>query len=159
MKKRAVYPGTFDPVTYGHIDLIERALLIFDEVIVAVAHNPEKKPLFTVEERLGLLRKVLGRKKGVYLDSFDGLLVDYVRSKKSRLIIRGLRALSDFEFEFQMALSNRKLDSAIETIFLMPHESYAYLSSRLIKERAAMGGEVKAFVPPEVARALADKLR
>ena len=159
MKKRAVYPGTFDPVTYGHIDLIERALLIFDEVIVAVAHNPEKKPLFTVEERLGLLRKVLGRKKGVYLDSFDGLLVDYVRSKKSRLIIRGLRALSDFEFEFQMALSNRKLDSAIETIFLMPHESYAYLSSRLIKEIAAMGGEVKAFVPPEVARALADKLR
>lgn len=157
--KRAIYPGTFDPVTYGHIDLIERALLIFDEVIVAVAHNPEKKPLFTVEERLGLLRKVLGRKKGVYLDSFDGLLVDYVRSKKSRLIIRGLRALSDFEFEFQMALSNRKLDSAIETIFLMPHESYAYLSSRLIKEIAAMGGEVKAFVPPEVARALADKLR
>ena len=159
MKKRAVYPGTFDPVTYGHIDLIERALLIFDEVIVAVAHNPEKKPLFTIEERLGLLRKVLGRKRGVYLDSFDGLLVDYVRSKKSRLIIRGLRALSDFEFEFQMALSNRKLAPSIETIFLMPHESYAYLSSRLIKEIAAMGGEVKAFVPPPVARALVEKLK
>ena len=159
MKKRAVYPGTFYPVTYGHIDLIERALLIFDEVIVAVAPNPEKKPLFSLEERLGLLRKVLGRKKGVYLDSFDGLLVDYVRRKKSRLIIRGLRALSDFEFEFQMALSNRKLAPSIETIFLMPHESYSYLSSRLIKEIAAMGGEVKAFVPPLVARALVEKLK
>lgn len=157
--KRAIYPGTFDPVTYGHIDLIERALCIFDEVIVAVAQNPEKKPLFTMEERLGLLRKVLGRKRGVYLDSFDGLLVDYVRRKKSRVIIRGLRALSDFEFEFQMALSNRKLAPSIETIFLMPHESYAYLSSRLIKEIAAMGGEVKAFVPPLVARALVEKLK
>ncbi|MBL7170657.1 MAG: pantetheine-phosphate adenylyltransferase [Candidatus Omnitrophica bacterium] len=158
MKKTAIYAGTFDPVTYGHIDLIERALRIFDEVIVAVANNPAKRPLFTIEERLKLLRSSVGRKKGIHIDSFGGLLVDYASEKNVKVIIRGIRALSDFEFEFQMALSNRKLNSKIETIFLMPHESYAYLSSRLIKEVVSLGGDVSFFVPPCVSRALKEKL-
>ena len=159
MKKRAIYPGTFDPVTYVHIDLIERALVIFDEVIVAVANNPGKRPLFTIEERLSLLRASLGRKKGIHIDSFEELLVNYARARNIKIIIRGIRALSDFEFEFQMALSNRKLNSKIETIFLVPHESYAYLSSRLIKEIVSLGGDVSSFVPPCVARALEEKLK
>jgi len=158
LKKTAIYAGTFDPVTYGHIDLIERALRIFDEVIVAVANNPAKRPLFTIEERLKLLRSSVGRKKGIHIDSFGGLLVDYASDKNVKVIIRGIRALSDFEFEFQMALSNRKLNSKIETIFLMPHESYAYLSSRLIKEVVSLGGDVSFFVPPCVSRALKEKL-
>jgi len=158
LKKTAIYAGTFDPVTYGHIDLIERALRIFDEVIVAVANNPAKCPLFTIEERLKLLRSSVGRKKGIHIDSFEGLLVDYASAKNVKVIIRGIRALSDFEFEFQMALSNRKLNSKIETIFLMPHESYAYLSSRLIKEVVSLGGDVSFFVPPCVSRALKEKL-
>ncbi len=158
MKKTAIYAGTFDPVTYGHIDLIERALRIFDEVIVAVANNPAKCPLFTIEERLKLLQSSVGRKKGIYIDSFEGLLVDYASAKNVKVIIRGIRALSDFEFEFQMALSNRKLNSKIETIFLMPHESYVYLSSRLIKEVVSLGGDVRSFVPPCVVKTLKEKL-
>jgi len=159
LKKTAIYAGTFDPVTYGHIDLIKRALVIFDEVIVAVANNPSKRPLFTIEERLKLLQSSVGRKKRVYIDSFEGLLVDYACAKGVKVIMRGIRALSDFEFEFQMALSNRKLNSKIETIFLMPHESYAYLSSRLIKEVVSLGGDVSSFVPSCVARALKEKLK
>lgn len=159
LKSRAVYPGTFDPITYGHIDLIERALTIFDELIIAVANNPQKVPLFTIQERLDLIHGSIGEKNGVYIDSFGGLLVDYVRSQKARVVIRGIRALSDFEFEFQMALSNRKLDSEIETIFLMPHESYAYLSSRLIKEIVFLGGDVSPFVPAGVVKALKEKLK
>ena len=159
MKSRAVYPGTFDPVTYGHIDLIQRARKIFDEVIVAVAHNPGKAPLFTVEERVHLLERATRSMRGVVVDHFDSLVVDYVRQKRGRVMIRGLRMLSDFEYEFQMALTNRKLCDAVETIFMMPSESYAYVSARLIKEAGAFGADLSAFVPPFVAKALRRKLR
>ena len=158
MKRRAVYPGTFDPVTYGHIDLIIRARKIFDEVIVAVGHNPEKKPLFTVDERVRLLRQATRSLRGVAIDHFDSLVVDYVRRKQARVMLRGLRMLSDFEFEFQMTLTNRKLAGDVETIFMMPSESYAYVSARLIKEAAALGADLSAFVPPFVAKALRQKL-
>ena len=158
MRSRAIYPGTFDPVTYGHIDLIKRALRIFDEVIVAVAHNPGKAPLFTVEERVRLLVQVTRSLRGVSVDHFDSLVVDYARRKGARVMIRGLRMLSDFEYEFQMALTNRKICSEVETIFLMPFESYAYLSARLIKEATQLGAPLGAFVPPPVAAALRRKL-
>ena len=159
MISRAIYPGTFDPVTYGHIDLIRRARNIFDEVIVAVAHNPGKGPLFTVEERIQLLRHATRSMRGVVIDHFDSLVVEYVRRKRSRVMIRGLRMLSDFEYEFQMALTNRKLAGNVETIFLMPSESYAYVSARLLKEAGAFGADLSAFVPPFVAQALRRKLR
>jgi len=158
MKMRAVYPGTFDPVTYGHIDLIRRARKIFDEVVVAVAHNPSKAPLFTVEERIQLLRQATRSLRGVSIDHFDSLVVDYVKRRGARVVIRGLRMLSDFEYEFQMALTNRKLSEEVETIFMMPSESYAYLSARLIKEAGALGADLSAFVPPFVASALRRKL-
>ena len=159
MKTQAVYPGTFDPVTYGHIDLIKRARHIFDEVVVAVAHNPGKSPLFTVEERVVLLKRATRSMRGVVVDHFDSLVVDYVRRKGCRVMIRGLRMLSDFEYEFQMALTNRKLAENVETIFMMPSESYAYVSARLIKEAGAFGADLSAFVPPFVASALRQKLR
>lgn len=159
MKSRAIYPGTFDPVTYGHIDLIRRARKIFDEVIVAVAHNPGKSPLFTVEERVALLRRATRSLRGVTVDHFDSLVVDYARRKGSRVVIRGLRMLSDFEYEFQMALTNRKLSSAVETIFLMPSESFSYVSARLLKEAGELGADLSAFVPSFVAAALRQKLR
>ena len=158
MKMRAVYPGTFDPVTYGHIDLIRRARKIFDEVVVAVAHNPSKAPLFTVEERIQLLRQATRSLRGVSIDHFDSLVVDYVKRRGARVVIRGLRMLSDFEYEFQMALTNRKLSEEVETIFMMPSESYAYLSARLIKEAGALRADLSAFVPPFVAAALRRKL-
>ena len=158
MVMRAVYPGTFDPVTYGHIDLIKRAVTIFDEVIVAVAHNPGKAPLFRVEERVALLKHATKGLRGVRIDAFDSLVVDYCRRKRARVMIRGLRMLSDFEYEFQMALTNRKLCDEVETMFLMPHETYAYVSARLIKEAAALGADLSAFVPPVVAAALTRKL-
>ena len=158
MKTRAVYPGTFDPVTYGHIDLIQRACQIFDEVIVAVAHNPGKAPLFTVEERVHLLRRATRSLSRVTIDHFDSLAVDYVRRKGARVMLRGLRMLSDFEYEFQMALTNRKLSNRVETIFMMPSESYAYLSARLIKEAGALGANLSPFVPPFVAAVLRRKL-
>jgi pantetheine-phosphate adenylyltransferase len=159
MTSRAIYPGTFDPVTYGHIDLIRRARKIFDEVIVAVAHNPGKGPLFTVEERIQLLRRATRSMRGVVIDHFDSLVVEYVRRKRSRVMVRGLRMLSDFEYEFQMALTNRKLAGNVETIFLMPSEAYAYVSARLLKEAGAFGADLSAFVPPFVAQALRRKLR
>ena len=155
---RAIYPGTFDPVTYGHIDLIKRARKIFDEVIVAVAHNPGKAPLFSVEDRMTLLRQATRTFSGITIDHFDSLVVDYVRRKGGRVMIRGLRMLSDFEYEFQMALTNRKLSGDVETIFMMPSESYAYLSARLIKEAAVLGANLSAFVPSFVAKALREKL-
>jgi len=158
-KKIAIYPGTFDPVTYGHIDVIERASVIFDSVIVAVSKTSTKKTLFTVEERVSMLKKTLGRIKNLTIDSFDGLLVDYARSKKASVIIRGLRAVSDFEYEFQMALTNRKLQDNITTVFLMPHEKYSYLNSSLVREIAACGGDVSPFVPPVVAAHLSRKFR
>ena len=159
MKTRAIYPGTFDPVTYGHIDLIRRARKIFDEVIVAVAHNPGKAPLFTVEERVELLQRATRSIRGVVVDHFNSLVVDYVRRKRCHVMIRGLRMLSDFEYEFQMALTNRKLSDEVETIFMMPSEAYAYVSARLMKEAGALGADLSAFVPPFVAQALHRKLR
>jgi len=154
----AIYAGTFDPVTYGHLDLVQRALRIFRRVILAVAHNPGKEPLFSVAERVDMLRQVTGDLAGVEVDSFDGLLVHYARSRQAKVIIRGLRALSEFEHEFRMALSNRKLDSEVETIFLMPSEIYSYLSSALIKEIVTLGGHVSEFVPALVEEKLRGKL-
>ena len=159
MKSRAVYPGTFDPVTYGHIDLIKRARKIFDEVVVAVAHNPGKGPVFTIEERMALLKQATRAMSGVRIDHFDSLVVDYVKRSGCRVMIRGVRMLSDFEYEFQMALTNRKFSENVETIFMMPSESYAYVSARLIKEAGALGADLSAFVPPYVAQALRRKLR
>lgn len=159
MSKRAIYPGSFDPVTYGHIDLIKRAKEIFPEVIVAVAHNPSKHPLFSVKERVGMLKKVTAGFENVSVDDFDSLVVGYARENKARVLIRGLRMISDFEYEFQMALTNRKLAPDIETIFLMPQESYSYLSSKLLKEAAILGADLSNFVPYFVGEALKKKLR
>lgn len=155
----AVYPGSFDPVTYGHLDLIKRALRIFDKVTVAIAKNIGKDPLFTTEERFSMMKEATRSFKGVEVDAFDGLIVDYVQKKKARVVIRGLRMISDFEYEFQMALTNRKMNPHVETIFLMPSENYAYLSSRLIKEAAGLGAKVTDFVPPFVEKRLKKKLR
>jgi len=157
--RRAIYPGSFDPVTNGHQDVVERARQLFDEVIVAVADNDEKSPLFTLEERLDLLRQTLGKIDMVRITHFTGLLVDFARKQEATAVIRGLRAISDFEFEFQMALMNRKLEAAVETIFLMPKEDYTYLSSRIVKEIARLGGDVSKFVAAPVAKALATKLK
>lgn len=159
MIRRAIYPGSFDPVTNGHLDVIDRARKLFDEVIVAVAHNDQKHPLFTLEERLDLLQSIIGNIKKVEIAPLDGLLVDFAVQRKATAVIRGLRAISDFEFEFQMALMNRKLESRVETIFLMPKEEYTYLSSRIVKEIARLGGDVTGFVPARVAKALRNKLK
>jgi pantetheine-phosphate adenylyltransferase len=155
--RRAIYPGSFDPVTNGHLDVIERARKLFDEVVVAVADNDEKQPLFSLKERLDLLRETAGRIQNVRVAQFRGLLVAFARAEDAGAVIRGLRAVSDFEFEFQMALMNRKLDTAVETIFLMPKEEYTYLSSRIVKEIARLGGDVSSFVPACVAKALSGK--
>ena len=152
--KTAVYPGSFDPVTNGHIDVIERALKIFDKVIVAVGDNPGKKPLFTTRERIDMLRESTKSLKNVEIDSFSGLLLNYVKSKNSKIIIRGLRAVSDFEFEFQRALLNRVVDSGIETIFIMTKEHYVYLNSSIIKEIAMFGGNINGMVPGIVEKKL-----
>lgn len=160
MKKRniAVYPGTFDPVTYGHIDLIKRATKIFDKVIVAVARNEAKGTLFSVKERVSMLKGVTKPIKNVVVDSFEGLVVDYIKERGAGVMLRGLRMLSDFEYEFQMALTNRKLEEEIETIFMMPSETYSYISSKLIKEAASLGADVASFVPPSVSALLKKKL-
>ena len=155
----AIYPGTFDPVTNGHIDIIKRAQEIFSEVIVAVAHNPHKKPSFTVKERVAMLKKSVAGLNGVTVTDFGGLVVNFARMRKAKVLIRGLRMLSDFEYEFQMALTNRKLAPDIETIFLMPQESFSYLSSKLLKETASLGADISAFVPKHVEKAIKDKLR
>jgi len=157
LMRRAIYPGSFDPVTNGHLDIIERARKLFDEVIVAVAHNDEKQPLLPLKERLDLLRETAGKIDNVRIAQFKGLLVEFARAEKAGAVIRGLRAVSDFEFEFQMALMNRKLDAGVETIFLMPKEEYTYLSSRIVKEIARLGGDVSGFVPPAVAATLSKK--
>ena len=155
--RRAVYPGSFDPVTNGHLDIIERASHLFDEVLVAVAYNEAKSGLFKAQERIHLLQGIVGCHPNVRVTHFEGLLVDYARKVDAQVIIRGLRAISDFEFEFQMALMNRKLAPELETIFLMPAEECTYLSSRIVKEIARLGGEVTSFVPDSVARALREK--
>lgn len=156
--RRVIYPGTFDPVTYGHIDVIQRAIDLFDEVVVTVARNPSKTPLFTVSERLEMLRDSLKDLDKVVIDSFDGLIVDHAREIKAIGIIRGLRAISDFEFEFQMALTNRKLDDSLRTIFLMPHEKYTYLNSTIVRNLAQFHADISEFVPPIVAKMLEAKI-
>lgn len=155
MKHIAVYPGTFDPVTKGHIDLVERSLTIFDEVIVAVAENPKKTPLFSLEDRISMFKAVTKKHKHVVIEGFDGLLVDYVKRKNAVAIVRGLRAVSDFEYEMQMALMNRRLDNDIETVFLMPNEEYSFITSTIVKEAASYGGDVSSLVP----RLVVEKLR
>jgi pantetheine-phosphate adenylyltransferase len=155
--RTVIYPGTFDPLTNGHLDLIQRAAHLFDRVIVAVADNETKSPLFKVEERLGLVSAAIQDMANVEAERLEGLLVDYVHRRGGQVILRGLRAVSDFEFEFQLALMNRKLDERVETIFMMPRESYVFLSSRMVKEIARLGGDVSAFVPAHVGKALAGK--
>jgi pantetheine-phosphate adenylyltransferase len=155
--RRVIYPGSFDPITNGHLDVINRAATLFDEVVVAVAFNEQKQGLFTAEERLALLREVSGAMPNIRIAQFDGLLMDFARKEGATAVVRGLRAVSDFEFEFQMALMNRKLEPQIETIFLMPAEKYTYLSSRIVKEIARLGGDVSSFVPVSVAKALRDR--
>jgi pantetheine-phosphate adenylyltransferase len=157
--RTVVYPGSFDPLTNGHLDVIARAARLFDRVIVAVAQNGEKQPLFTPEERCALVRGATRRLRNVETRIFDGLLVDYVRGCDAQAVIRGLRAVSDFEFEFQMALMNRKLDERVETIFMMPKDTYTFLSSRLVKEIARLGGDVRDFVPGNVRVALRKRLK
>ena len=156
--RTAIYPGSFDPMTNGHLDVIERAVKLFDRVIVAVAKNESKQPLFTLQERVDLVRQGIQHLPSVEADSFDCLLVDYVERCSAQAIVRGLRAVSDFEFEFQLALMNRKLNEKVETIFMMPKDTYTFLSSRIVKEIARLGGDVSAFVPPPVQAALIRKL-
>ncbi|MBI5287052.1 MAG: pantetheine-phosphate adenylyltransferase [Deltaproteobacteria bacterium] len=158
-KHTAVYPGTFDPITNGHLDVIERGLKLFDELIVAVAENPRKAPLFDIRERVEMIKEATKGYKNVKVESFDCLLIDFLHKKKAKVILRGLRVLSDFEYEFQMALTNRKLDPRIETVFMMTGESYAYMSSRFIKEIAMLGGRVDCFVPPSVLKRLKERFK
>lgn len=150
----AVYPGSFDPITNGHVDIIRRSLRIFDRVVVAVARNSGKHPLFTIEERVELIRTVLADDPRASVDTFDGLLVDFVRSRNARVIIRGLRAISDFEYEFQSAQVNRGLDPSIETLFMMTSVPYVYLSSSVVKEISSLRGDIDSLVPPAVRNAL-----
>ncbi len=159
MKRTAIYPGSFDPLTNGHLDVIQRAAKLFDRVVVAVASNESKHPLFTKDERVALVKKAVAHLPNVQTDSFDCLLVEYVAAQKAGAIVRGLRAVSDFEFEFQLALMNRKLDENIETIFMMPKDTYTFLSSRIVKEIARLGGNVSSFVPANVQVALKKKLK
>lgn len=157
--KTAIYPGTFDPITNGHLDIVDRAVKLFDKVIVTIARNLEKKPLFSENERLDMIRESVKPYPNVEVDSFEGLLVEYARKKKASAIVRGLRAISDFEFELQMALMNRKLDSGVETVFLMPNEKFTYLNSSIVREIAKLHGDVTEFVPPVVRLSLERKLR
>lgn len=153
--RKAIYPGTFDPVTYGHLDIIKRAVRLFDHVVVAVADNPKKDPLFSTRERIEMIQEVCDI-RNVSVDHFQGLLVEYAESQDACALIRGLRAVSDFEYEFQMALVNRKLSEELSTVFLMPHEQYTHLNSSIVREVAGLGGDVSPYVPPEVVRHLRD---
>jgi len=159
MGKIAIYPGSFDPLTYGHIDIIERSLEIFDKVIVAIAHDVEKKPLFTVDERLKMIKTIFKDNPNVIVDSFKGLLVDYVAKTNAKVILRGLRATSDFEYEFHMASMNRSLNTHLDTLFMMTSKDYFFVSSRTIKEVAKLGGAVEGLVPDLVARKLKEKFK
>ena len=153
----AVYPGTFDPITNGHLSIVNRALKIFDKLIIAILNNPHKAPLFTLQERIDMIREVLEGKPEVQVDTFDGLLVDYVVKMKTNVILRGLRALSDFEYEFQMALMNRKLNREVQSVFLMTDYKWFYTSSTIIKEAASLNGDINGLVPPIVGRKLKEK--
>jgi pantetheine-phosphate adenylyltransferase len=157
MSTLAVYPGSFDPLTNGHVDIIERGARLFDRIIVAILVNAEKAPMFTMAERVEIAEAVFRNHPNVEVDTFDGLLVDYVARRKANVIVRGLRAVSDFEYEFQMALMNRELASSIETVFMMPDAKYSYISSRLIKEVFSLGGKVHGLVPELVEKRLRDK--
>jgi pantetheine-phosphate adenylyltransferase len=154
MPRLAIYPGSFDPLTHGHLSLIQRGLKIWDGLVVAVANNPDKSPLFTFQERMGLIREAVGQDARVEVDSFDGLLVDYAKKRGVHTVLRGLRAVSDFEYEFQLANMNRKLDPEFDSVFVMTGEDYFYVSARLVREVARFGGDVSALVPPNVLRAL-----
>ena len=156
--KRAVYPGTFDPVTYGHLDVIKRGSKIFDELIVAVGHNPFKKPIFTVEERMDMLSKNTREIQNIRVDYFEGMLTDYMEKMQTNLILRGIRTVSDFEYEFQRALTNRVLKTDIETVFIMTSQEYSFLNSSLIKEAVNLGGDISKFVPSDVEKLLRQKL-
>jgi pantetheine-phosphate adenylyltransferase len=158
MPTLAVYPGSFDPLTNGHVDIISRGARLFDRIVVAILVNAEKAPLFTMDERVDIARQVFKPQPNVEVDTFDGLLVDYVERRGAQVIVRGLRAVSDFEFEFQMALMNRRLKPKVETVFMMPAEQYTYISSRLIKEVFKLGGRVEGLVPDLVQRRLRDKV-
>jgi pantetheine-phosphate adenylyltransferase len=155
----AIYPGSFDPITNGHLDLIERGSRLFDRLIVAVLHNEGKRALFTVEERMAMLREVVAHVPNVDVDCFDGLLVNYAAHRGAQAILRGIRAISDYEYELQMALMNRRLESGIETVFLMAGEANSFVSSRLVKEVAGLGGDINAFVPASVAKRLAARFK
>jgi len=155
--KIAIYPGTFDPITNGHIDIIKRSVLLFDKIIVAVTTNPAKSPLFTINERIEMIESSIKTIENVEVESFDDLLVDYALRKQATAIIRGLRATSDFEFEFQMAMVNRKLANKLVTVFLMPNERYTYVNSTIVKEVASFHGDVSCFVPPEINQKLMEK--
>ena len=157
MRKTAIYPGTFDPLTNGHLDLIQRTLTIFDEVVIAVAPSIRKSPLFTTGERIQLIQDSIKDFKGASVESFDNLVVHYAKAKGSVAIIRGLRAISDYEYELQMALTNRRLDATVETVFMMPSEEHTFISSSIVKEVASFGGSVKGFVPEAVENALKEK--
>jgi pantetheine-phosphate adenylyltransferase len=157
--KVAVYPGTFDPITHGHLSILTRALKIFDKLVIAILTNPKKVPLFSMEERIAMIKEVLRDQRNVEIDSYNGLLVDYVMSKKSNVIIRGLRALSDFEYEFQMALMNRKLNREVQSVFLMTDYKWFYTSSTIIKEAASLGGDVSGLVPSIVCKKLKEKFK
>lgn len=156
-KNLAVYPGTFDPMTNGHLDIVKRGVRIFDRVIIAAAPSPRKQPMFTIEERIALIKESVKGIINVSVESFDTLLVDYVSKHSGIAIIRGLRAVSDFEFELQMALMNRRLNSDVETVFMMPSEEYTFLTATIVKEVASFGGSVKGLVPPPVAKALKER--
>ena len=155
----AIYPGSFDPITNGHVDIIERGLEVFDRVVVAVLKNPKKRPLFTTKERVRMIQDIFASKKEVEVRAFDGLLVDFARAQGTRVVIRGLRAVSDFEYEFQMALMNRNLDPGVETFFMMPNVKYSFLSSNMVREVVTLGGPVDGLVPELVARRLRDKTK
>ena len=155
---KAVYPGSFDPITKGHADVIARGSEIFDQVIVAVARNPHKRALFTIEERMEMIRHETRHLKNVRVDTFEGMLIDYVKRQGTNVILRGIRTVSDFEYEFQMALTNRTMDKTMETVFIVTSEEYSFMNSTLIKEIAALGGDMRAFVSAEVGRKLKEKL-
>ena len=157
MKKIAVYPGSFDPITYGHLDIINRGLKVFDEVVVAVACNSQKNALFSFDERVDMIQQVVGNQERVTVDTFTGLLIDYVAYKKAHVIIRGLRAISDFEYEFQIAQMNSCISQNVETLFMMTSLQYGYLSSSIVKEVCSLNGNIDGFVPPEVKKALRGK--
>jgi pantetheine-phosphate adenylyltransferase len=159
MEKRAVYPGFFDPITNGHVDIIHRGLRVFDKIVVAVLKNPKKEALFSTKDRVAMIQEIFAHQPDIEVKAFDGLLVDFVRRHKAKIVIRGLRAVSDFEYEFQMALMNRQLDPEIETLYMMPSVNYSFLNSSVVKEVFSLGGSVKGLVPEIVEKKLREKLK